>query len=377
MQKTYQIIVLGPGGVGKTKGTLMMMKIFNQLGFRTSEVKPWSEDLVVTSNFVIHNIKIPKKYFPDHDLDLNLSVYDIGGQFKYKTMWKDLAEDTDAIVVIVDTTRKNTLKQVPLMLPKGIMAGVPVRLIVNKADLYGEFSNNADDFATTIHEGIRKAIADEGVYYEVKYRGDKEFEFSGKKYKYGDMIEVVRPLERNSLRELTIKLADIEIIAARAFKEVLPSLSEHNCYLFGREFTLQLFDIVYSYINQTDSALTDEVIELAHFEAPPFISWGQDPQGNIPRIDHIKFDAIREAVENMLITEKDIVDMVQKLRKQGYNLDINDDRNWALSSCQIQEDDPDVTYKPINKAMLPPYFVRMMVDYGTKKDTEREESYFV
>lgn len=86
---------------------------------------------------------------------------------------------------------------------------------------------------------------------------------------------------------------------------------------------------------------------------------------------------MKAAVERMLIEDEDIIGMVQSLREQGYNLDITDSNNWALSSAQILQEDPELNYKPINKAMLPPFFVRYMIEYNLKKDQNSPESLFM
>ncbi|MHA2402943.1 MAG: Rab family GTPase, partial [Candidatus Kariarchaeaceae archaeon] len=282
MRDTYQIIVLGPGGVGKTKGTTTLLGILQNLGFRTSDVKPWSEDLVTTSSYVIHNFTIPNSYFKDFDNDFHIVLYDLGGQFKYREHWQKFAKDTDAIVSVVDLTRKTTLQQMAIMLPKGIMQDVPVRLIVNKGDLYRDFNHNVETVATHIDSRIQQVRALNTVDYNVMYRGEENFIFNSKIYRYGDRIEVMRPLELDDQDNLAIKMGDLESIVAQAFKAALPQLTEHNSYLFGREFTLQAFNLLYELIDQSSTLLSDDIIEQAHLEAPPFISWGSDPDSMMP-----------------------------------------------------------------------------------------------
>lgn len=376
MRETYQIIVLGPGGVGKTKGTHMLIQYLSSIGLQTSEVKPWSEDLVVTSNYVIHNFILPEGYFPNHPNSMNISIYDMGGQFKYKDMWKKLADDTDGILVVVDMTRKTTLQQVPLMLPKGIMENVPVKLLVNKADLYTSFARSVDALTDAMYSYFNQAIDDTGIYYDLKYRGENPFNFQGQIFKYGDLISVLRHFEMDETGNFLIRLADLEIIAARAFKSVLPNLTEHNAALFGREFTLQLFDVVYSWLEQTDTVLTDDIIMLAHMEAPPFISWGDDPDVVIPKFNKITKEAIKTVIQAMLIEDKDVVDMVEHLQNLGYNLNINKEEAWSLTSAQITQEDPSVPYKPINKKMITPSFIKMMLDYNTNIKIQTNDEFF-
>ncbi|MHA2169041.1 MAG: Rab family GTPase, partial [Candidatus Kariarchaeaceae archaeon] len=218
MRDTYQIIVLGPGGVGKTKGTTTLLGILQNLGFRTSDIKPWSEDLVTTSSYVIHNFTIPNSYFKDFDNDFHIVLYDLGGQFKYREHWQKFAKDTDAIVSVVDLTRKTTLQQMAIMLPKGIMQDVPVRLIVNKGDLYRDFNHNVETVASHIDSRIQQVRALNTVDYNVMYRGEENFIFNSKIYRYGDRIEVMRPLELDDQDNLAIKMGDLESIVAQAFK---------------------------------------------------------------------------------------------------------------------------------------------------------------
>jgi small GTP-binding protein len=378
MKNTYQIIVIGPGGVGKTKGTTSLMNILQNLGFDTSEVKPWNESMVTTSNYVIHNFVIPGKYFPDISEPLNISLVDTGGQFKFREQWIKFAKDSDGIVSTVDLTRKTTLQQMAIMLPQDIMKDVPVRLIVNKGDLYSDFIANVDNIASHIDSRLQQVKAMNTVDYTVVYRGEENFIFNSKIYKYGDMINVMRPLIVDENENSSIKMGDLESVVAQAFKMALPNLSDHNSYLFGREFTLQAFNLLYELIDTTSTLLSDDIIEQAHLEAPPFISWGSDPDSTMP-MDVLNYDIIKRSVESMIIDDKDLWKMVKRLRRTGFNIEVDDENSWSLTSAMIFEDDPNIPYKPMHKAILPPFFIQKMIDYSKKKEEEikAEEEYFV
>lgn len=372
MRNTYQIIVLGPGGVGKSIGTNTLMVILKSLGFETSEVKPWTEAMVTTSSYVIHNFTIPANYFEQFKSPLKVVVYDLGGQFKYKEMWKLHAEDTDAIVAVVDMTRRTTLLQIPIMLPKGTMEGIPVRIIVNKADLFADFTRSTENIANQILATIQQTQSSGIVDYSVKYKGTEKFVFNGKVYRYGETISIMRQLEKDELGTVMIKISDLEALVAHAFRIAMPNITEHNSFLFGREFTLQAFDAIYQKEISAVSMLTDELIEMAHNEAPPFISWGNDPDVALP-LWELKHDVITSAVNAMLIEEDSLWKMIEKLREAGYNIDVQDDTSWALTSAMLFEENPEVNYKPMHKAVLPPYFIHQMVEYSKKKDAAEEE----
>ncbi|MHA2248892.1 MAG: GTPase domain-containing protein [Candidatus Kariarchaeaceae archaeon] len=376
MRDTYQIIVLGPGGVGKTKGTITLMNILQNLGFRTSEVKPWSEDMVTTSNYVIHNFTVPDDYFQEFDEPFYIVLFDLGGQFKYREHWLKFASETDAIISVVDITRKTTLQQMAIMLPQGIMKDVPVRLIVNKGDLYLDFLNNLDTIADHIHSTIQQTKALGMVNYSVLYRGEENFVFNSKVYKYGDRITIMRPLSTDESGNKSIKMGDLEAMVAQAFIVALPNLNEHNSYLFGREFTLQAFNIMYELIDSSSTLLSDDIVEQAHLEAPPFISWGSDPDSFMP-LDILTPEIINQSVKSMLIEDQDLWAMVKRLRRQGYNIDVDDERSWSLTSAILQDENPDVPYKPMHKAILPPFFIKKMIDYSLTKSSDNEEEYFV
>ena len=373
MRNTYQIIILGPGGVGKTKGTNTLLNILQTLGFQTSEVKPWTEAMVTTSSYVIHNFTIPPSYFSQIDQALKISIYDMGGQFKYKEMWSMHAEDTDAIVAVVDMTRKTTLKQIPLMLPQGLMEGVPVRLIVNKADLYTEFSTQSEQVANQLYAVFQQTISSGLVDYVIQYKGEEKFVFNSKIYRYGDQLQVMRELTSDEFGNLAIRMSDFEVIAAKAFKQALPEITMHNAYLFGREFSLLTFDILYS--SEDNDMLGDELIETAHNEAPPFLSWGSDPDVLVP-IGLLTSEVVKKTVDSMLIDENDLWAMVERLQAQGYNIDVSDERSWALTSAMLLDEDHTVNYKPMHKAVLPPYFIQKMVEYSKQKDDD-DEDFFV
>jgi hypothetical protein len=121
--------------------------------------------------------------------------------------------------------------------------------------------------------------------------------------------------------------------------------------------------------------LTDDLIESAHTEAPPFISWGNDPEVLVP-MGTLNYDIIKQAVDSMLIEDNDLWQMVVQLRDQGYNINIQDEQSWSLTSATIYEDNPNVNYKPMHKAVLPPYFIRNMIQYNKQK-TAAEEDFFV
>jgi len=358
--------------VGKTKGTNTLLNILQSLGFQTSEVKPWTEAMVTTSSYVIHNFTIPKGYF-GNDAKLKISIYDMGGQFKYKEMWQMHAEDTDAIVAVVDMTRKTTLKQIPLMLPQGIMEGIPVRLIVNKADLYTEFSNKSEEVANQIFAILQQVKSMGMVDYAVSYKGEEKFVFNSKIYRYGDQVPVMRPLTTDDFGNMAAHIADFEVIIAAAFRQALPDITEHNAYLFGREFALLVFDVLYS--NEENDMLSDDLIESAHNEAPPFLAWGNDPEVLVP-LGLLDAETILKTVNTMLIDEHDLWTMVERLQQQGYNIDVGDEKSWALTSAMLFDEDDDVNYKPMHKAVLPPYFIKKMVEYSESKDDD-DEDFFV
>ncbi|MHA2502730.1 MAG: GTPase domain-containing protein [Candidatus Kariarchaeaceae archaeon] len=372
MRNTYQIIILGPGGVGKTKGTNTLLNILQSLGFQTSEIKPWNEAMVTTSSYVIHNFTVPPNYFPGLEEEIKIAIYDMGGQFKYRDMWRMHAEDTDAIVTVVDMTRKTTLKQIPLMLPKGMMEGIPVRLIVNKADLYTDFAAKAEAIAGNIIAIIEQAVSANMVDYGVQYKGEEKFLFNSQIYRYGDQVDVVRHLTTDQFGNVSARMADFEVIAAAGFRTAMPEITLHNAYLFGREFALLIFEILYA---DEGGKLSDDLIESAHHEAPPFISWGQDPDVFIP-VGLLTYDHVLQTVKNMLIDDEDLWAMVEKLQATGFNIDVGDERSWALTSAMIFDAIEGVNYKPMHQAVLPPYFIRKMVEYSQQKD-EGDEDFFV
>ncbi|MCY3413564.1 MAG: GTPase domain-containing protein [Candidatus Heimdallarchaeota archaeon] len=373
MVQTYQIIILGPGGVGKTKGTHALMSILNSMGYRTSDIKPWSEDMVVTSNFVIHNFIIPSSAeWTGVNEDLKVVLYDMGGQFKYKEMWLSLAEDTDGIICVCDMTRKSTLKQIPLMLPYRMMEGVPIRLIVNKADLYVEFSNKARAVAQEIHRLFQEVLLTGFVNYSVTYRGKGIFHYNNRNYKYGDTIHIFRRLEKDKFGDLSIRLCDFEVIAGLAFKTVMPDITEHNANLFGREFMIQMFPLVSKMIMNQSVGLTDSLLIEAHAEAPPFIAWGQDPSAFIPKLNKISLELILDGVQNMLIEDQDLLSMIDFLKKEGHNMNNADQDVFAMTSSYIDQEIPDLSYKPINLAMLTPPYIQDLIVYSYNKVSESD-----
>ncbi|XP_051846990.1 ADP-ribosylation factor-like protein 14 [Antechinus flavipes] len=76
--------------------------------------------------------------------DINLTVWDVGGQFQMRSLWDHYCENTDVLVYVVDSTDQQQLeasrREFELILKNEHVRNVPVVLLANKQDLPGAFT---------------------------------------------------------------------------------------------------------------------------------------------------------------------------------------------------------------------------------------------
>ncbi|XP_073485190.1 ADP-ribosylation factor-like protein 14 [Aquarana catesbeiana] len=72
---------------------------------------------------------------------LQLTIWDVGGQEKLRSLWCYYFENTDGLVYVVDSTNKETLdeskKEFQRILQNELIKNVPVVVLANKQDLPG------------------------------------------------------------------------------------------------------------------------------------------------------------------------------------------------------------------------------------------------
>ncbi|XP_077204648.1 ADP-ribosylation factor-like protein 14 isoform X3 [Paroedura picta] len=115
-----QILMLGLDSAGKS--TLLYKMKFNEV-FLTMPTVGFNVEMIETGGSVA------------------LTVWDVGGQHKMRTVWSDYLENADSLVYVVDSTDRQRLdeskRELELILKNETVKNVPVILLANKQDLPG------------------------------------------------------------------------------------------------------------------------------------------------------------------------------------------------------------------------------------------------
>ncbi|XP_040203392.1 ADP-ribosylation factor-like protein 14 [Rana temporaria] len=118
--KQARILILGLDAAGKS--TVLYKFKFKE---------PFST--IPTVGFNVEMIQTAKR--------LQLTIWDVGGQEKLRSLWCHYFENTDGLVYVVDSTNKETLdeskKEFQRILQNELIKNVPVVVLANKQDLPG------------------------------------------------------------------------------------------------------------------------------------------------------------------------------------------------------------------------------------------------
>jgi len=117
----FKIVLIGPGAVGKT--SLMQRYVHNRFSERY--------ELTIGVDFLSKDVKIG-------DIDARLTIWDIGGQDRFKFMRNRFYDGANGALLIFDLSRAQTYTDIRRWLAEfRQFAGpaVPFLLIGNKADL--------------------------------------------------------------------------------------------------------------------------------------------------------------------------------------------------------------------------------------------------
>ncbi len=89
-----------------------------------------SKSTIPTMGVNINNIEFP---------NLNLNIFDLGGQTGFRSFWAQINEKSDAVVYIVDGSDEGNFEESREVFHKvvetQINEGIPVLILLNKADL--------------------------------------------------------------------------------------------------------------------------------------------------------------------------------------------------------------------------------------------------
>ncbi|TFG12515.1 MAG: GTP-binding protein [Promethearchaeota archaeon] len=139
MEFKFKIILLGPGAVGKT--SLLHRFVLNQ--FSTSYQMTMGVDFL-------------KKEITVQNNSINLTIWDVAGQERFKFMRKNYYRGAQGALLIFDLTREDTLNKLMNKwyseMVQFLSKDIPFLLVGNKSDLIKEIgsvvdSNLAKNFA--------------------------------------------------------------------------------------------------------------------------------------------------------------------------------------------------------------------------------------
>ncbi|XP_022359703.1 ADP-ribosylation factor-like protein 14 [Enhydra lutris kenyoni] len=143
--KQAQILLLGLDSAGKS--TLLYKLKF-------------AKDIttVPTVGFNVEMIELEKSF--------SLTVWDVGGQEKMRTVWEYYSENTDGLMYVVDSTDKQRLedsrRELKHILKNEHIKNVPVVLLANKQDMPGALT--AEDITRMFR--VKQLCSDRNWYVQ-------------------------------------------------------------------------------------------------------------------------------------------------------------------------------------------------------------------
>ena len=145
---TFKCIVIGPGAVGKS--SLVRRFVENRFEF--------SYKFTIGVDFLAKTIEYEKDKFA------KLSIWDVGGQERFKVLRRSFYEGTHGALLVFDLSRVNTfhkMKEWLIELVSIIEEKIPIVIIGNKADLLPEIGE-----VINRNEPKQFAEAEESLYIE-------------------------------------------------------------------------------------------------------------------------------------------------------------------------------------------------------------------
>lgn len=143
--KQAQILLLGLDSAGKST-LLYKLKLAKDI------------TTIPTIGFNVETIELEKS--------LSLTVWDIGGQEKMRTVWEHYCENTDGLMYVVDSTDKQRLedsrRELKHILKNEHIKNVPIVLLANKQDVPGALS--AEDITRMFR--VKKLCSDRNWYVQ-------------------------------------------------------------------------------------------------------------------------------------------------------------------------------------------------------------------
>ncbi|MFX1374219.1 MAG: Rab family GTPase [Promethearchaeota archaeon] len=121
----FKVIVIGPGAVGKT--SLIRRFVEDQFSFNYK--------FTIGVDFLAKKIEFEKEKFA------SLSIWDVGGQERFKFLRRNFYEGAHGAILVFDLSRANTftkLKEWLIDMREIIVQKIPIIILGNKSDLLPE-----------------------------------------------------------------------------------------------------------------------------------------------------------------------------------------------------------------------------------------------
>jgi small GTP-binding protein len=145
---TFKVIIIGPGAVGKT--SLIRRFVENQFSI--------SYKFTIGVDFLAKTVKYEK------DKSARLSIWDVGGQERFKFLRRNFYEGTHGAILVFDLSRANTFPQMKdwlVDMRSIIERKIAIVILGNKSDLLPEVGE-----VINRNEVKRFAEQEESVYIE-------------------------------------------------------------------------------------------------------------------------------------------------------------------------------------------------------------------
>lgn len=145
---TFKCIVIGPGAVGKSSLVRRLIENRFELSYK----------FTIGVDFLAKTVEYEKGKYA------KLSIWDVGGQERFKALRRSFYEGTHGALLVFDLSRANTfhkMKDWLTDLGSIIEKKIPIIIIGNKADLLPEIGEVLDR-----NEPKQFAEAEESIYIE-------------------------------------------------------------------------------------------------------------------------------------------------------------------------------------------------------------------
>lgn len=150
--KTYKIILVGDGGVGKT--TFLRRHLTGE----------FVQKYVATVGVEVHPLVFHTNKGP-----MTINVWDCAGMEKFGGLRSGYYTGADACIIMFDTTNKLSFGSVPEWYKdvRKVCSDIPIVLCGNKVDVMDR---------KVTHKAIRDALCPESIYYDISAKSNYNYE---------------------------------------------------------------------------------------------------------------------------------------------------------------------------------------------------------